>query len=126
MKLKAKLYKENLLLFGSILSALERIGNSAILYLTPDCVRLCVVMQSIDSPKVYSELKREALFFEYRIESQSDCCILLEVNLNLIVKAFASGKHAQWCQLKLVKRGLLPCLCIETQVYIEIRSNDVT
>jgi hypothetical protein len=99
-----------------MLGVLERIGSSMVMYLNEDCVRLSVVTESPDCPRVFSELKQSILFFDYKIESQSSNSILLEIDINLFMRALASGKQAPQCQIKLVKRGSRPFLCFESRV----------
>jgi hypothetical protein len=116
MRFKAKLIRENLISFHSALSILEKIGRSIVVYLNEDCVRISVVAESPDSPKVFSELKQSVVFFEYRIESQSSNSILFEIDLELFLRALASGKQSTQSQLKLVKRVNRPFLCFESKV----------
>ena len=74
------------------------------------------VTESPDCPKVFSELKQSILFFDYKIESQSSNSILIEIDINLFMRALASGKQAPQCQIKLVKRGNRPFICFESKV----------
>lgn len=115
MRFKARLLKEKLLMFSSVLHMLERVGTTTVIFLNADNVRLAVVTESPDSPKVFSEFKQECLFFDYRIESQSNNSILFEIEISLLLQALSSGKHAPQCLLKLVKRGSKPCLCFESR-----------
>ena len=47
-------------------------------------MRLAVITDNPDQPRVYSELQQENVFIEYRIESQSDNTILFEIDLGSI------------------------------------------
>jgi hypothetical protein len=116
MRFKAKLLRENLLTLHNALSVLDRLGRSIVLYLTEECLRISVVAENPDSPKVFAEINQSAVFFDYRIESQSSNSILLEVELELLMRALGSGKQAPQSQLKLVKRGNRPFLCFESRV----------
>lgn len=116
MRFKARLMKENLLVLSSVLHMLERAGSTAVVFLNEDNIRLAVVTESPDSPKVFSEFKQENLFFDYRIESQSSNSILFEIEIDLLLQALSSGKQAPQCLLKLVKRGPKPFLCFESRV----------
>jgi hypothetical protein len=116
MRFKARLMKDNLLVLSSVLSMLERVGTTAVVYLNPENIRLAVVTESPDSPKIFSEFKQENIFFDYRIESQNSNSILFEIEIALLLQALASGKHAPQCLLKLVKRGPKPFLCFESRV----------
>ena len=116
MRFKARLMKDNLLIFTSALHMLEKAGTTAVVFLNEENVRLAVVTESPDSPKVFSEFKQENIFFDYRIESQSSNSILIEIEIDLFLQALSSGKHAPQCLLKLVKRGAKPFLCFESRV----------
>lgn len=108
--------KDNLLVFASVLHMLERVGTTAVVFLDEDNVRLAVVTESPDSPRVFSEFKQENIFFDYRIESQNSNSILFEIEIDLLLQALSSGKQAPQCLLKLVKRGPKPHLCFESRV----------
>jgi hypothetical protein len=116
MRFKAKLLRENLLTLHNALNVLDRLGRSIVLYLTEECLRISVVSENPDSPKVFAEMNQNAVFFDYRIESQSSNSILLEIDLELLLRALGSGKQAPQSQLKLVKRGNRPFLCFESRV----------
>jgi HUS1 checkpoint protein len=115
MRFKARITNENLGLLFGVTSTLERIGQTTALYLDQEFVRLAVMTESPDTPKVYAELRADAVFQDYRIESQSDNTIFFEIELDLLSRALSSGKNAPVCNIKLVKRGLKPCLCLETR-----------
>lgn len=109
-----------------LISSLERIGSRAAIHLCPNTIKICVIFESIDSPRCYSEIPPTALFSDYRIESQSDNSILFEIGLDLLSWALASGKSSDICQLKLVKRGNKPCLCFEAHASQAVAAVDVT
>lgn len=116
MKFRARLRKEAVLMIHSVTTTLQRIGSTAAIFLNQDCIRIAVIAESTDMPKCYSELDPSILFpDDYRIESQSGNTILFEVGLDHLSKALASGKNASHSQLKLVKRGMTPCLCYEAK-----------
>lgn len=116
MRFKARLQRENLLTFHNALSVLDKLGRTIVLYLTEECLRISVVTENPDSPKVFAEINQTSIFFDYRIESQSSNSILLEIDLELLLRALASGKQAPQSQLKLVKRNNRPYLCFESRV----------
>jgi hypothetical protein len=115
MRFKARISNENISLLTGVTSVLERIGQTTAIYLDEQFVRLAVITESPDTPKVYAELRADVLFADYRIESQSSNSIFFEIELDLLTRALSSGKTAPMCCLKLVKRGLRPCLCMETR-----------
>ena len=97
-------------MFGSC----EKIGKTASIFLDTEFMRIAVIGDA-DAPRVFTEIKCATIFSEYRIESQSGNQILFEIDLDLFSRALTSGRHAQVCDLKMVKRGSLPCLCLETR-----------
>ena len=115
MRFKARISNENVSLLFGMTSALEKIGQTTVIHLDEGYMRLAVVTESPDTPKVFAELGRDSIFEDYRIESQSDNCIFFEIELDLLSRALSSGKNAPSCYLKLVKRGARPCLCLETR-----------
>ena len=84
MRFKAKLSNECVTMLYGVTASLERIGQTTAMYLDEDFVRLSVITESPDVPKVYAELNQNVLFQDYRIESQSSNCILFEIELVVI------------------------------------------
>jgi hypothetical protein len=125
MRFKAHISQENLLTLHMLVSSLERIGNRAAIHLCPETVKISVIFDSIDAPRCYTEIPSSALFHDYRIESQSENSILFEIGLDLLSWALQSGKSADTCQLKLVKRQAKPCLCFTTQASQSAAAVDV-
>eukprot|EP01036_Dinobryon_divergens_P000366 gene366-452_t len=115
MRFRARLSQENVNILIGISNLMERIGKTAVVYLTAEFFRIAVVTDDPDTPKLFSELKQENMFLDYRIESQSDNTILFEIGLNHFSRALLSGRNASICLLKLVKRDSKPNLCIETR-----------
>ena len=115
MRFKAKITSEFVCVLHGVTAALERVGQTAAMYLDEDFIRLSVSTESPDTTKVFAELNKSVLFEEYRIESQSENTILFEIELDLLSRALSSGKNAHICYLKLAKRGQRPCFCLETK-----------
>ena len=113
MRFKARIVTENLNILIGVSQACEKIGKRACIFLDQWHMRVAVIEESIDAPKVFVELSQETVFSEYRIESQSQNQIMFEIELDLLSRALSSGKNAPMCDLKLVKRGLLPHLCLD-------------
>lgn len=103
-----------------IINVLEKISKTAAIYLTEEHVRIAVIVDNPDSPKVFCELRQDVIFQDYRIESQSDNTILFEIDLNHLSCALLSGKNSQICCMKLVKRDSKPNLNFETRVKIDL------
>ena len=115
MRFKASLSNECVAMLHGVTASLERIGQTTAMYLDEEAIRLSVITESPDIPKVYAELNKNVLFQDYRIESNSSNCIFFEIELDLLSRALSSGKNAPRCNLKLAKRGQRPCLCLETR-----------
>ena len=112
MRFRCRLTDENATLLHSLINSFERIAKNAVFYLSPDTVNISLITDASSAPKGFAELRVQQLFSEYRIESQSSNSILVEVSLQPLQKALLSCKSSQ-CQIKLVKRGDRPCLCVE-------------
>lgn len=115
MRFKAKVTKDNVSILISAVTSIMKIGTFAACFLDEENVRLAVMSENLDQPKVYAELSQQCVFFEYRIESQSENTILFEIDLDLLLLALTSAKNAPSCSLKLAKRDQKPCLCLETR-----------
>ncbi|CAM9361929.1 unnamed protein product [Discosporangium mesarthrocarpum] len=115
MRFKAKVLQDKLLVFAGLIGALEKIGAACIMYLTETKVQFAIQETGADEVQVFSELEQEMLFYEYRIESQSNNCILFIANASLLLQALNSGRSAPTCQMKLAKRQGMPCLSVETR-----------
>lgn len=125
MKFRARISKDLLVSFVQILGTFEKIALDAAIFLSPECVRLAVISESIDNPKCFAELAVGTLFLDYKIESQSENTILFEISLQQLSKVLNSGRFSTQSQLKLVKRDGKPCLCFETKADESIMSVDV-
>jgi hypothetical protein len=117
---------ECLLTLHAIIVTFEKIGTKVVMLMDEEVFRLSLVNESIESPRCYAELNVKELFIEYKIESQTQNTILIEMSLHQLSQAFSSGKTANQCQLKLVKRGLQPCLSFETKANESSLQVDVT
>lgn len=129
-----------------VVNILDRIGHNAVIHLSETAVRFSVLNENVDGVHVFSELVQvcvlvcvvqrmglketrwrrsilgillllqDQLFSDYRIESQSNNCILFQISLENFLRALGSGKTAPTCQIKLVKRDGRPCLAVEARV----------
>eukprot|EP00968_Pinguiococcus_pyrenoidosus_P023369 scaffold3726_cov270-Pinguiococcus_pyrenoidosus.AAC.9 len=119
MRFKAVLYQEKLMVAEGVIQALEKAGGgttpTVLLHLSEEGLKLALPTNKSEDAQVFAELQQDVLFSEYRIESQSENCILLEAGLANLGRALRSGRTAPLCQLKLTKRGGQPCLCLETR-----------
>lgn len=115
MKFKARLEKEQVLQLHAVITSLEKIGSRAAILLNPECVKISLINDNLDSIRCFCELQVNDIFIEYRISSNNENSILLECSLNFFLQSLGSGKTATECVLKLVKRGDMPCLCVEAK-----------
>lgn len=102
-------------MFHGVAVTLEKISNTASIFLNADCIRIAVITENPDTPRCYSEIFPDELFKDYRIESRSGNQILFEISLEHLSKALSSGTQSHQSQMKLVKRGATPCLCFEAR-----------
>ena len=131
MRFKAKITRDQGHMLHQATSSLERIAKGAILHLSKDAFKMSMIVNSPDVLRGFAELDTKVIFQELRIESQSDNAILLKIdNLHLLTYALSSVKRATGiCQIKLVKRGDRPNLCIEARTdggMDEVGSESVT
>jgi Hus1-like protein len=115
MKFRAKMHREGASTLHGVASTLERLAPTAVVYLSEESIQIAIIVESIDMPRCYASMNGELLFLEYRIESQSGNQILFEIALEHLSRALLSGKNAMASQMKLVKRGMTPCLCFEAR-----------
>lgn len=116
MRFKAKLGNDKLSAFQGVVSALEKVAPKSILLLTAEDLRFCMTdSANTDGLSAFAQLNPEELFMDWRIESQTNNIILLEVQLQNILDALNSAKKAPQCQIKLAKRSGQACLCLETR-----------
>ena len=118
MRFKARFTKEQGQLLHQIMSSLERIAKGAVIHMSREAFRVAVVTDALAlAPFGFASLETEEIFEELRIESASNNAILLKIEqLGLLAWAMASVKQVSGLsQLKLVKRGNVPCLCFEAR-----------
>lgn len=128
MKFRARMSNVNFILLHDITTQLQKIcghGSSAILYLDEEQIKFALLNESVaEKSKCYAELSVNKIFLDYRIESQSNNTILLEIGIENLVGALNSGKNIDICQFKLTKRDDKPYLSFETIESITI-SHDI-
>jgi hypothetical protein len=123
MRFRAKLSKEKLNTFYSIIFAFSKVCDSTVIYLNQDSTQLAVVHENVDATRVFAELNNNELFLEQRIESLSDNNILLEFHSEHLLNALVSCKTSLITQMKLVKRGNAACICIESRTLDSLSVN---
>ena len=117
MRFRAKLSQDKTVVLIGVINLLEKLGKSAVIFLTEDFFRTTIISDNPDGSKIFCELKSDEIFHDYRIESQSSNSILFEISLSNLSSALNSGRNAPRCNLKLVKRDdSKPYLCFETRV----------
>jgi HUS1 checkpoint protein len=115
MKFKAKIRSDKLPLLLGLVGGLEKVGTAFVVYLSPDSLKLAVPISAPDQVRAFADLQQAQVFCEYRIESQSENCILFEVESTMLSTALSSGKEAPLIHMKLAKRAGQACLVIETR-----------
>ena len=125
-RFKAKLRQNQLELLSSVCAALDRLGTGAsgsdggvrcVLNLSPQGMKIALDTSGADDVLVFVELMQPEVFAEFKIQSQSENCILLELalgNLNRALTSAKSSRQAMEWTLKLAKRQG-PCLTLETK-----------
>lgn len=79
---------------------------------TQDNVRIVALGDASSSPSTYTTLKRSDWFESYRIESQNDNQIGLELDMQNLIRAVRSASAADYVLLKLTKKNV-PALTFE-------------
>lgn len=117
MRFKARLTSDRLATFLGVVSTLDRQGKQAVVLLSPDRIRFAVKQAEClgDDVLTFADLSVRDVFAEWRIESQNENNILLELTLQNLLDALNSAKRAPACLLKLTKRDGKPILCLETR-----------
>ena len=115
MRFRATLERDALLLLLNTATSMEKVNGEAVLYLTEDALRISLTNNSIDCVRCFGEIQANQIFNDYRINSNSNNSLLLQLNLDHFCKALNSGKNALICLLKLVKRDNTPFLCFEAK-----------
>lgn len=123
MKFKAFLTENGVtLLEKRFIPALEKMGKVCHVYLTRDHAFFLHSLLANDGLQSIAEFKKESLFSEYRISSQSDDRIAFSLDLSLLLRALRSAAGiSNHLQLKLVKKlppnrtNPMPFLTFETK-----------
>ena len=115
MRLKARIEREPLLNLLTIITSLERVGKRCVLFLTEDKVNIAIVESNAEALRGYAEISANDIFLDYRIASNNENTIMLQLSVDHLSKALASGRNALECTIKLVKRQDQPCLAFEAK-----------
>lgn len=110
-----------------MVQALERLDNSCVLHLTASDVpqvRLVVKPDALSSVGGYAVLERDSWFESYRIESQNENQIGLQMEVANLTKALQSAVSAQEVLVKLAKKGV-PVLTFEITTALGVIMQDV-
>lgn len=115
MRFKTRLRPDRIPQFVKICQALERVDRTCILSLCgpqDEYVRLVVHADAAASLSCFTCLSRQEWFDSYRIESQNNNQIGLELDINNLLRALRSATAADYILVKLTKKGL-PVLTFE-------------
>jgi hypothetical protein len=90
--------------------------------LSPESFRIALITELPETPRAYCDLSN-SFFDEFRVNSQAADKILLELGVDLLLKALSSVCSTASCEMKLAKRDGQPCLSlISRSMAIEVRS----
>lgn len=89
--------------FTRVVQSIGKVATKCIIKLTPDKIHLICPGDS-DGTQIWSQLQVESLFTDYRIESNFQNQINLEVSPDTLLKALRSASHADAVILRLAKR----------------------
>ena len=154
MKFKALCAQQEIINLLLTFQTLEKVKSSCYLFFSPSTMKLSVTQHNLihnqyqnesisptDHIQAFAEVSIRETFVEYIIESQANNCILLEILLKDLVKAFQSCVKSSICSMKLSKRARTlgptshneenlssqktnltsyPCLCIESYSDVDI------
>ncbi|OSX68281.1 hypothetical protein BU14_3090s0001, partial [Porphyra umbilicalis] len=112
---------------AGIVQALERLDSSCVLHLTAanvPQVRLIVKPDALTSVGGYAILDRDHWFESYRIESQNENQIGLQMEVANLTKTLQSALSAQDVLVKLAKKGV-PVLTFEITTALGVIMQDV-
>ena len=115
MRFKTRLKPEKVPEFLRITSVLERLDGKCILHLPPpsvDSLRIVVQADVHGSVASYTIFKRSEWFESYRIESQNENQIGLQLQMHNLIRALRSASAADDILIKLAKKGV-PVLAFE-------------
>lgn len=115
MRFKARVQAKDLSVLSAVVSSLEKMGHSCLIYLCESAVRFASPRSMPEDVKVFSEIIQDKVFAEYRIESLADNQILFEIGTSNLQKALHSSRGAPMVQIKLAKRAGQPCICLEAR-----------
>ncbi|PWN51227.1 cell cycle checkpoint [Violaceomyces palustris] len=92
-----------------VVLSIGKVTNRCIIRLTPDKIHLICTGDS-DGAQIWSQMTVESLFSDYRIESNFQNQINLEVSPETLLKALRSANNATEVTMRLVKRNNDPLL----------------
>lgn len=118
MRFKARIQRDRLSCLMGLVQMFEKItpaNGGVVIFFSEEKVRFSVGTGTEDL-QAFSELNQAEYFVDYRIESQSDNCIMFESSCALLSAALQSVKSALETQIKMAKRQGQPCLVVETRL----------
>mmetsp|Transcript_10983 Transcript_10983/g.17995 ORF Transcript_10983/g.17995 Transcript_10983/m.17995 type:complete len:279 (-) Transcript_10983:4-840(-) len=110
MRFKTKLEGATLATFISIGHCLEKVSEECVLYLTKDSFEFRKRDPGENGIQVFASVSvNEVNFCEYLIQSKANDVICARVSLKNLMRAFKSSDRAEFTQMKLTKKGQVPC-----------------
>ncbi len=96
-------------IFTRVVQSIGKVANKCILKLTPDKIHM-ICLGDTDGTQIWSQMQVDSIFQDYRIESNFQNHINLEVSPDTLLKALRSANNAYSVILRLAKRGKDPLL----------------
>ncbi|SNX87627.1 related to protein hus1, required for S-M and DNA damage checkpoints [Melanopsichium pennsylvanicum] len=92
-----------------VIQSIGKVANRCILKLTPDKIHM-ICLGDTDGTQIWSQMQVDSIFQDYRIESNFQNHINLEVSPDTLLKALRSANNAYSVILRLAKRNKDPLL----------------
>lgn len=96
-------------IFTRVVQSIGKVANKCILKLTPDKIHI-ICLGDTDGTQIWSQMQVDSIFTDYRIESNFQNHINLEVSPDTLLKALRSANNAYSVILRLAKRNKDPLL----------------
>lgn len=115
MRFKTRLVTERIPQLLRICQVIDRVSGTCVVHLcsgNQDSVRIVALGDASSAPSTYTTLRRCDWFESYRIESQNDNQIGLEIDMHNLIRAVRSASAADYVLLKLTKKNV-PALTFE-------------
>ena len=114
MKFRAKLPKDGAVVLSSFAASIQRFSDVGVLQICNDHIELRIKPDGDSEVQVVASISK-ALCTDYKMQTNNDGSINVEVNLSNFVKAMKSTDKAVDSTLKLTKRSGIPSLSVSAE-----------